>query len=159
MKKVVLIQIFLTIGYYCAAQRVSYQDLQFVLNHNLGQVEEYLSKKGFNYDGVDTINTEPHTYSSNFFKRSKNFRNNITISKYFQSGESIESSFDTQVKSDYLAFKSYIKTIGFKLVGNRTGKNGSLDLIYNNDKMTITFTIGIISPFKNVYIIALTKKD
>lgn len=64
MKLVFSLFILMSFGtLICNAQRVTYSDLTYVLNHDLGNIEDYLSKKGFDYDRKDTVSDERTAYS------------------------------------------------------------------------------------------------
>lgn len=155
MKRILLILIFIVSCTLCKAQRVTYNDLRYVLSHNLGQIEEYLSQKGFNYAGADTASEEKKIYSSKFVKKYKDYINEITVSKGTIDGEPLDASFDTYLKSDYLAFKNYIKKIGYVMLNSSTTENGSLLLQYNKGKSTVAFSIATVGSSKNLYIISL----
>jgi len=141
------------------AQRITLNDLKYVLYHNIGATEDYLSKKGFNYAGSDTASKEKEISMANFVKKGKAYVNEITVSQEYQQGQTIAAIFDTFLKSDYIAFKDNITKNGFKMVDSHTTENGSLMLEYHKGKLTVAFTISVIgAPSRNLYSVSVLEK-
>jgi hypothetical protein len=153
MKTFLILLLFLIAHQLCFAQRVTYNDLNYVYYHNIDQVEEYLSTKGFDYKGADTSSEENRIYSSNFAKNPASY-NEISVSKTSIDGKALGASFSTYLKSDYIAFKANIKRIGYSFASSTTGKNGSLYLNYTKGKMFIQFNLSTVPSKRNLYIIS-----
>lgn len=95
------------------AQRVTYNDLTFLLNCSPGDAIDYLMSKGFYYAGSDTTITEPLYVKINFSKNKGDDMSFMGVTKRALNGVFYEVSFFTAYKSDYLKFKEYLKKMGF----------------------------------------------
>lgn len=143
----------------CNAQRVTYSDLTYVLNHDLGNIEDYLSKKGFDYDRKDTVSDERTAYSIIFKKHYQDYKDNISISKSTSLGFYPNVTFSTTRRSDYLAFKNSIKQLGYKIGKTETDDAGSLDIEYYKGNMKVLFSVSRMKDFDtNYYIIYISKR-
>jgi hypothetical protein len=159
MKKIIILIIVLLSFELCNAQRITYNDLKYVLYHNVGQTEDYLSKKGFNFSKIDTIDKEKEGISYDFDKYSKYKINFISVGK-----ESVNSKFYTvstltNLQNDYLLLKSSIKKLGFILTSTNS-HNKSLIIDYKKNNLIMSFWITKNSETEvTTYYISLTDEN
>ncbi len=131
MKRLLLISMLLISLTVCNAQRITYNDLKYAITHDLDQVEDHFSKKGFSYGGVDTFGVDRNHYSYSLIKKGKTHKADLYIGKEAVNGTFCKSSLYTTFQSDYLLLKTDIKRNGFKFIETRTHSNGSLINVYN----------------------------
>lgn len=142
MKRILLITIVITsIANSLKAQRVTYNDMNYALNHNIENTETYLSKKGFSYGGIDTLNDSTKEYSYSFTKNSYESPNYISVSKKTYNNVFIESGLYTTKQDDYLKIKLFIKSIGYKLVSTKTTDIGGVIFVYKLRDKEIDFMV------------------
>jgi len=123
----------------CTAQRVTYRDVIFVLNHNIAETEDFLSNKGFEFNKVDTLKGQLEQVCYSFSKNSKNNNQYIGLEKKSVKDIFYEVSMFTVLQSDYLKIKSSIKKEGYKLSSTKTN-NGELQLVFKKGEIEITFS-------------------
>lgn len=140
MKKAGLFCVLLAVVSICSAQRVTFIDLKFVLYHNVGEAEDYLSQKGFSFSKINTLGKDSSGISYGFYKNSKHSKEYVSVSKTGRQEIFYSSDAYTNYQSDYLLFKSSIKKLGFKLISTRPD-DGSLAIVYRKENLEITFYI------------------
>lgn len=140
MKYIILSLICFLSVTFCNAQRVTYNDLIYVLNHNIAISEDYLSNKGFEFSGVDTLTGKLVTFNYSFTKNSKYDKTYISVDKKSSKEIFYEVSVYTLLQSDYLPIKALIKKLGYKLL-NTEVREGNLINTYKKDFLEIRFML------------------
>jgi len=158
MKTLLLFAICLLSFTICKAQRVSYNDLIFVLNHDVDATEDYLSNKGFEFSKVDTLTNTAHSsrriingydfgkvdtleqISYIFTKNSSHDKWYISVEKKSIKEIFYEVSMYTTFQADYLAIKAFIKKLGYKPLNTKVN-NGDLVTTYKKGFMEISFML------------------
>lgn len=120
------------------AQRITYNDLKFILYHNLGDSEDFLSKMGLSFSRVDTMGTKPTALVYNFAKNSPHSVYYFNIEKKSINDVFCSVSFFTVIQSDYLKLKESIKNLGFKRTGTEV-YDGKLYITYRKGDLQIEF--------------------
>jgi len=117
MKKILLVFTLLMTQLIGKAQRVTYNDLKFVLYNDISKVEDYLSYKKFEFVGIDSNLTEDNHYDYVFIQHWSNKDNKyLRISKRSFNGVFYESTLKSYLQSDYLKFRTSIIKSGFRLI-------------------------------------------
>ncbi|HTI60762.1 hypothetical protein [Mucilaginibacter sp.] len=141
MKKLFVLALSMFSVTICLAQRVTYEDLKYVLTHNVAQTEDYLSNKGFDFSKIDTIvGKENIALSYNFDKNSHYSIHFVGISKEGINNIFYNASAITNAKSDYMFLKSSIKKYGFVFISTET-RTGNLIINYMKGTLLFSFWI------------------
>jgi len=136
--------LILSFGLICPnvySQRVTYRDMIYVLNHDITQSTDYLTNKGFEYTGIDTLSDSTHTYSYRFTKNPSNKPSYISLNKEKINNIFCEVSTFTMYKSDYLKLKESIISEGFKLNKTDFDSQGRMIMHYSKGKYSIIIMI------------------
>ncbi len=110
-----LIALFSISGCKSFAQRMNYNDLNYVLYHDMEPTKDYLLAKGFAYSGIEYPDKENGISSSLFEKNPRSSKDYITLSKAFFDSTSYQVNYLTRLKDDYLSLKEEIQHLGFIL--------------------------------------------
>jgi len=131
MKTVLIVAILLLNTLLLKAQRITYSDLKYIITHRVAQVDDYFSKRGYSFGGVDTFGVDRNHYSYSYIKRGKTSKSDKYVGKEAVNNVFCKSSFYTNSQSEYLQFKSDIIKNGFKFSETRLDKSGSLINVYS----------------------------
>ena len=140
MKKLLSVLGFILLTKISFAQRVTYNDLSYLLNHNLDDSGDYLLTKGFSFYGIDTVKGNTPVINYTYFKTSRNSKLYLAVQKSYYNGFFYSVSFFTGDKNDYVKFKESVKRLGYKL-DHTDSQNGTLGTIYINSNLSIEFRI------------------
>lgn len=135
-----IIVVFLNLR-ICNAQRITYNNLKYVLYHNIGETEDFLSQKGFSFSKIDTLTDQDiSAITYNFCKNSAQSINYISVAKTSLNSVFYESYTFTVLQNDYLSLKKSIKQLGFKLTSSDTYDN-YLIVDYKKENLLVSFMI------------------
>lgn len=159
MKTITLFLIGMFLYQFTKAQRVTYSDLKYVLYHNISETEDYLSKKGFTWIGVDTLGDGRNHFNYVFKMYSDNNLKYMSVDKSSFNGMFYEVSFFTTFISDYQKLKYGIKNLGFRMSDTHVYK-GDLVKDYKKGNLICSFLLHQNSDFDYMsYFITLTDSD
>lgn len=146
--------------YESYSQNLTFNDLKYLLEHDIESSDSYITKKGFKYHEAEkSENGECASMIWSFNRNINNDRAIAFIAKncfeanlgiiWYQLGEQV--TFDK--------IKEYCKTIGFKLTKTETSKFNDLCSTFENTKYEIKFCSGLDNiTNKNSYTITLSLK-
>lgn len=156
MKKSLLFICLLFITSATFAQRITYADLLFALNHNDKKVvEDKLLTKGFAFSGVNVeeyTRTPDKTY--NYDNASGVVSNLVEIFINEYQGITFRVSATTSKLDEYVKYKNQIKVLGFKLESsNQENKTSSSS--YVNGDLSANLSVVVNSDDTKSYFISL----
>lgn len=159
MKRLILIIAGLLISSIASAQRVTYNDLLYLVNHNLAEVQENLIDKGYNYTGVDTAATNKQMLTYKFV--TGKLLDQIWLEHSTLYGVTYSATFGTFKTNDYILFKNSIKDLGYVMTETTTNKGGMLSIKYVKDDLIVLLSISPSNAAlnnQNFYVMAIIKK-
>lgn len=145
---------------FVLSQNLKYQDIKYLLEHEIEDADNYISQKGFLFHRTEeSSNGDCKTM---FWSFERNISNNLSvafISKYCFVANSGSISYQLGDRKTFDGIKSYCKSSDFKHTTTETDKEGSLCTTYESVKYKIQFCSGLNNGTnKNVYIIRLSHK-
>ena len=139
MKKLFTLLSFILLTGLCYAQRITYNDLYYVLYHDIGQTGTYLNNKGFNFERCDTSKIDSSELSFYFSKNSGNTNAYICVDKYSKYYMDYAVGFWTLYLSDVILFKKFAFRLGYKQT-DAMAIDGSLLTVYKKGINELKFS-------------------
>lgn len=138
------------------AQRITYNDLKYILYHTIDESETYVLRKGFMFSGITDYKGGISNY--NYSKNSAKTLNYMSVAKKLYKEISYQSSFYTLSKEDYELFKLSAKKDGFVLTSTKRDEQ-SIIYSYELNNLVLSFWITYISEygFPDYYITLVDK--
>ena len=163
MRKSLKISLVLLTLFNCnlaLSQNLTYQDMKYLLEHEIEDADNYISKKGFLYHRTEENNNgDCKTMFWSFDRNTSNNRAVAFISKYCFVANSGFIWYQLGDRKTFDNIKSYCKSSGFKQSTTETDKEGSLCTTYDGEKFKIQFCSGLnTGTNKNIYTITLSHK-
>jgi hypothetical protein len=140
------------------AQSFTLKEIESLTLKNLGEIEDILLKKGYEYDSYDSISKKTkYRYANTFVKRGQG-------SSFFYVQPSIDkSNFLTYVitdKSEYSKLKDSLSKNGYKFLGS-DNKNGKMEHLYKSINFGASFSTQVVLDIEgesqNVYLVQIVK--
>jgi len=141
----------LIVSFDARSQRISINDLKYVLYHTVDETEDYLFAKGFSYAGITDLEDVSSNDYSKFPKTSDQY---ISVSKYICNGFTYQSYLFTAKQTDYTSLKQQVKNLKFKLVKTQRDKQSTI-YTFAKGNLEIDFEISIASFGVPIYAIFL----
>ncbi len=136
------------------SQRLTFDDLKYLLEHNIEDADNYVTKKGFRFEEVKKCENSECIV---IIWVTHNIHNKEVLIKFYDEPNPGYVIYGPSSKSTYDNIKNYCQTIGFKFKKTEVNPNNELVSTYESQKYRIDFNSCRIKE-KNIYSITLEPK-
>ncbi len=136
MKKLTTLFLILTISNFSYSQKLKFQDLKFIYEHDIETVDNYLLNKGFDFYKREKDESQDIRYSNQYISKNRTF-----IVKNGDDSNEGFSWYQFYDRSIYLSIKEECKKNGYRLLSTEPIplNESSLNYTYTNGKRKIQF--------------------